>query len=158
MPEVTFAEIEPRFRSIADRIAWATAVTVDRQGRPRSRILHPIWEGNVGFIATGRHSHKEKHLAANPFMSITYWDPQHEQVCAECRTSWEDDPAEKERIWELYKATPPPVGYDLAMIWQGGLEDPSYGLLRLEPWRLSVWSIGEMAQGQQETVWRPENG
>ena len=42
MAEVTFAEMEPRFRSIADRIAWATAVTVDRQGRPRSSIHHPI--------------------------------------------------------------------------------------------------------------------
>ena len=42
MAEVTFAEMEPRIRSIADRIAWATAVTVDRQGRPRSSIHHPI--------------------------------------------------------------------------------------------------------------------
>ena len=110
MVEVTFAEIEPRFRSVADRIAWATAVTVDRQGRPRSRIHHPIWAGKMGFTETGRLSYKEKHLAANPYLSVTYWDPQHEQVCVECLTSWEDNPAGKNRIWKLYKATPPPVG------------------------------------------------
>ena len=34
----------------------------------------------VGYIATGRHSLKEKHLAGNPYVSLTYWDPVHEQM------------------------------------------------------------------------------
>jgi len=52
----------------------------------------------MGFTATGCLNYKEKHLATNPYLSVTYWDPQHEQVWVECLTSWEDDPAEKNRI------------------------------------------------------------
>ena len=62
------------------RIVWCSVATVDAKGRPRQRILHPIWEGPVGWIATGRHSHKEKHLAKNPYVSLSYWDQQHQQV------------------------------------------------------------------------------
>ena len=34
----------PAFVEIAHRIVWATAATVDPQGRPWTRVLHPIWE------------------------------------------------------------------------------------------------------------------
>ena len=78
----------------------------------------------MGFTATGCLNKKEKHLATNPYLSVTYWDPQHEQVWVECLTSWEDDPAEKNRIWKLHKATLSPVGRDLSLIRQRGLEDP----------------------------------
>src|SRR5262245_61355308 len=41
---------------MAHRIVWASAATVDRHGRPRSRVLHPIWlwDGTElsGWIAT----------------------------------------------------------------------------------------------------------
>jgi hypothetical protein len=51
------AQIAPALIDMADRIVWATVSTVDRQGRPRSRILHPYWiwdsEELVGWIATG---------------------------------------------------------------------------------------------------------
>ena len=33
------------FISIAHRIVWCTLATVDRRGRPRSRLVHPIWPG-----------------------------------------------------------------------------------------------------------------
>jgi general stress protein 26 len=155
MTELTFAEIEPRFRAITDRIVWCTAATVDRAGRPRSRILHPVWEGARGWIATGRHSHKEKHLSANPTMSLCYWDPEQHQAIIECEVEWVDEQDEKDRIWDLFKHAPPPVGYDPGMLWQGGKEDPGFGVLLLKPWRLSVWSMAAMASGQPEDVWRP---
>jgi pyridoxine/pyridoxamine 5'-phosphate oxidase len=68
----SFAEIEAEFMRRVARIVWCTVATVDRQGRPRTRILHPIWEGTTGWIATGRHSHKEKHLARNTHVSLSY--------------------------------------------------------------------------------------
>ncbi len=155
MTEVSsFSEIEDEFQKRVARIVWCAAATIDRQGRPRSRILHPIWEGSTGWIATGRNSLKEKHLAANPYISLTYWDPQHQQVYAECSTTWEDDPGERKRIWELYKSTPPPLGYDPGMIWQGGPEDPTYGALKLSPWRIEVSSIMDMMAGKEPLIWR----
>jgi general stress protein 26 len=149
-----FSDVAEKFREITERIVWCTVTTVDRQGRPRSRILHPVWEGAVGWIATGRHSHKAKHLANNPWVSLTYWDPQHEQAIIECKAQWQDDPATRHRIWELLRTTPEPVGYDPKLFWSSS-EDPNFGVLQLTPWRLEVWSLQAMAQGQPARVWRP---
>ena len=137
------------------RIVWCTVATVDRQGRPRTRILHPIWEGSTGWIATGRRSLKEKHLAANPYVSLSYWDQEHQQVYADCKAEWLDGQAEKLRIWELYKTTPPPLGYDPQIIWQGGPSDPSYGLLKLTPWRVELYALQDLVSGAPPKVWKP---
>ena len=153
MDVVSFPEIEEEFMKRVSRIVWCTVATVDRHARPRSRILHPIWEGATGWIATGRQSFKAKHLASSPYVSLSYWDPQHEQVYVDCRAEWEDRIEEKRRLWELYKATPPPVGYDLAMFWKSP-EDPTLGLLKLTPWRIELWSLADMVSGKAPRVWR----
>jgi general stress protein 26 len=148
----SFAEIEQEFMRRITRIVWCTVSTVDRKGRPRSRILHPIWEGSTGWIATGRHTLKTKHLEKNPYVSLSYWDPQHEQVYADCRAEWDDSMDQKRRIWDLYKTTPPPLGYDPGMIWKGGPEDPTFGLLKLTPWRVELFSLADMMGGGPK-VW-----
>lgn len=149
----SFADIEQDFLDRIGRIVWATVTTVDTKGRPRARILHPIWEGPVGWIATGRHSHKEHHLAQNPYISLSYWDPEHEQVYAECRAEWVDDLGEKERIWKLFGSTPQPLGYDLGLFWKSS-DDPNYGLLKLTPWRIEVSALSDMINGRPAKVWR----
>ena len=154
MPDATFSDIADRFNDITRRVVWATITTIDRKNRPRSRILHPVWEGNVGWIATGRHTHKAKHLANNPHVSCTYWDQKHEQVMAECKAQWADDPATKARIWNLIKSTPEPVGYDPALFWPGGPQSEDFGVLKLEPWRIEVWSLADMAQRKPPLIWR----
>ena len=111
MAEVaSFGEIAEEFNARVSRIVWCTFTTVDRKGRPRSRLLHPMWDGSTGWIATGRDSFKAKHIAKNPYVSVSYWDQQHQQVLAECRAEWVNDPVEKQRVWELYKAAPQPYG------------------------------------------------
>jgi len=154
MDVASFAEIEQEFNARVNRIAWCTVATVDRKGRPRTRILHPIWEGTTGWILTNRHSHKEKHLARNPYVSLSYWDPQQQQIYADCRAGWVDDDGEKRRIWEMYKAAPPPLGYDPALIWQGGPEDPVLGLLKLTPWRIELSALMDAPAGKPPLVWR----
>jgi general stress protein 26 len=148
----SFAEIEQEFMRRITRIVWCTVSTVDRKGRPRSRILHPIWEGSTGWIATGRHTLKTKHLEKNPYVSLSYWDPQHEQVYADCRAEWDDSMDQKRRIWDLYKTTPPPLGYDPGMIWKGGPEDPTFGILKLTPWRIELFALRDMMGGGPQ-VW-----
>lgn len=154
MDVAAFSEIEGDFKERVERVVWCTVTTVDRNGRPRGRLLHPIWEGSTGWIATGRTSFKAKHLEANPYVSLAYWDPQHQQVYADCRAEWVDDLAEKRRVWELFKSTPAPMGYDLAEFWKEGPEDPTYGLLKLVPWRVELWSIKDMMTGSPPKVWR----
>lgn len=151
----SFADIAEEFQARVSRIVWCTVATVDARGRPRSRILHPVWDGPTGWIATGRHTLKAKHIARDPYVSCSYWDQQHQQVYAECRASWADDPADKQRAWDMVKNAPPPVGYDPAMFWPGGPSDPNFGALKLDPWRIELWSLQEMASGKPSQVWRP---
>ncbi|HEY7801816.1 MAG TPA: pyridoxamine 5'-phosphate oxidase family protein [Dehalococcoidia bacterium] len=156
MTEATsFAEIQPEFMARVSRIVWCTVATVDRKGRPRARILHPIWEGATGWIATGRQSLKAKHIASTPFVSLSYWDPKHEQVYADCAAAWEDDIDEKRRLWDLYKSTPPPLGYDLALFWKSP-DDPALGMLKLTPWRIELSALADLPAGRPPLVWRPD--
>ena len=153
MDVASFSEIEPEFMERVANIVWCTVTTVDRKGRPRARMLHPVWEGPVGWIATGRSSFKGKHLADNPYVSLSYWDPQHKQIYAECEAAWMDDAGEKKRVWDLYKSIPAPLGYDLKLFWESP-DDAEYGLLKLTPWRIEVSALGDMMTGKPPLVWR----
>ena len=76
--------------------------------------------GRAGRLGSprGRDSLKARHIEGNPHVSLTYWDPDHEQVIADCTAEWVDDMDEKKRLWDLFKATPEPYGYDLAAFFQ----------------------------------------
>lgn len=154
MEVASFNEIAEEFQKRIVRIAWCSVATVDRKGRTRQRILHPIWEGTAGWVGTGPHTHKAKHLAGNPYVSLSYWDPQHQQVYVDAKAEWVEDAATKQRIWDLYKSTPPPLGFDPAIIWKGGVEDPGYGLLKLTPWRIELCGLGDLGTMEPPKVWR----
>jgi Pyridoxamine 5'-phosphate oxidase len=85
MPEAgSFQDIAATFDERVRRIVWCTVTTMDTKGRPFSRILHPIWEGPTGWIATGRQTLKTKHLAGNPMLALCYWDAQHDAASGSC--------------------------------------------------------------------------
>lgn len=68
------AAVAPAFVEMAHSIVWATVATVDSRGRPRSRILHPIWEWDgshlAGWIGTGPTPAKRPPLEASPYSSV----------------------------------------------------------------------------------------
>ena len=148
-----FADIEKDFLARVRQIVWCSVATVDRRGRPRSRILHPIWEGRTGWILTGRHTLKTRHLAANPHVSLCYANSDLQQVYVDCRAEWADGPADKSRLWDLFAATPPPIGYDPIAFWPDGKQDPTFGVLRLTPWRIEVTSLADLVSGSGK-IWR----
>jgi len=155
MPQASsFDEIAKTFDERVSRIVWCTVTTVDTKGRPFSRILHPVWEGATGWIATGRNTLKAKHLAGNAMLALSYWDAQHDTVIAQCRGEWCDDVATKHRIWDLLASTPPPVGYDPGLFFKEGKDSPEYGVLKLTPTRVELWAGQDMMQGNPPTVWR----
>ncbi|NJN18930.1 MAG: pyridoxamine 5'-phosphate oxidase family protein [Oscillochloris sp.] len=157
------ATVAPAFVEMAHRIVWCSVATVDPQGRPRTRILHPIWQWDgtqlVGWIGTGPTPLKRAHLAANPAVSLSYWDPQHDTCSAECRATWAFDDATRTMVWELFRSAPPPVGYDPAIIpaWTGPTA-PAFAALRLDPQRLRVFP-GSVLLGQGGVVlnWNAED-
>src|SRR5579885_3419402 len=99
-------EVAPAFVEMAHRIVWCSAATVDTRGRPRSRILHPIWQWDgerlAGLIATGPTRLKRAHLKASPFISLNYWSPSHDTCVAECRADWAFDDETRKRVWDLF--------------------------------------------------------
>ena len=113
------ATVAPAFVEMAHQIVWCSAATVDRRGRPRARVLHPLWQWQdgelVGWIATGPTPLKRAHLEQSPHISCNYWTPSQDTCVAECRTTWFFDDETRERIWDLFASTPPPVGYDPAI-------------------------------------------
>ena len=139
----SLSEVAPAFVDMAHRIVWCSAATVDRANRPRSRVLHPIWEWEVdvltGWVATGPTATKRAHLEASPHVSCNYWAENHDTCVAECRAEWAFDLPTREQIWNLFKSAPPPVGYDPAIIpgWDGP-DSSGFAVLRLTPWRLRV--------------------
>ena len=138
-----------KFIEVAHRVVWCTLATVDRRNRPRSRVVHPIWEptedGLVGWVTTRPTPLKLAHLAHSPYVSCSYWDPAHDVAVAECRAEWVEDVATKAHAWDLFRAADPPLGHDPYDIWPAGPGDPGAAVLRLTPWRLRVVLVRDVA-------------
>lgn len=154
------SEVAPAFIEMAHQIVWCSAASVDSKGRPRSRILHPIWQWDgatlVGWIGTGPTPTKRAHLAASPYLSLNYWTPSQDTCVAECRATWHFDDETRAMLWDLFKNAPAPVGYDPAIIpaWTSPTAE-SFAALRLDPWRLRVFPGSVlMGQGGEILTWQ----
>ena len=152
--------VAPAFVEMAHRIVWCTVATVGADGRPNTRILHPIWdwdgEALTGWIATSPNSPKARDLALQPEISLTYWDLTHDTCTADCLTSWDDTPEGEAEGWRRFAEGPAPVGYDPSIIpqWDDSTS-PEFGILRLAPHRLRVMPGSFMMAGQGELLtWR----
>ena len=156
------SEIAPAFVAMAHSIVWCSAATVDAQGRPRSRVLHPLWQWDGahlgGWIATGPTPTKRAHLTASPNISCNYWTPNQDTCVAECHAEWIFDDEGRQRVWDLFRDTPPPVGYDPAIIpgWRNATQ-PEFAGLKLRPWRLRVMAGAVLMKGEgAPLVWRAD--
>lgn len=141
--DVSLDAILPGFHARAARICWCQMATTDRQGRPRMRLVHPVWDGATAWITTRPGSHKFKHFAKTPFVSLGYWDPAHDLAYAECAIQQVTDRAEMQHAWDYIKAQPEPYGFDPLTVAPGGLDDPNFALLKATAWRLEVRAVGQ---------------
>jgi hypothetical protein len=147
--------IAPAFVEMAHRIVWCTASTVTSDARPRSRLLHPLWDWDgaslTGWIATAPTKIKRADLAANPHMTCTYWHPTHDTATAECAVAWCFDIETRAAVWDKLKSAPAPVGYDPAIVpgWTAPTDD-RFAVLRLTPQRLRVLPGTAMLGGGSE--------
>ncbi len=115
--------VQKEFVARAHRIVWCTVATVGPDLRPRTRILHPLWELDaelIGWIVTRATPVKVRHLAHSPYLSCSYWEPGHQVAVADCRAEWVDDTATRQRVWELYRDAPAPLGYDFWSVFPDG--------------------------------------
>jgi len=146
------------FLATARRVVYCSLATVDRRGRPRSRLVHAVWEPGpegelVGWVGSRPTPMRRAHLERTPFASCFYWDPAHDVAVAECGVKWIDDDEGRRHAWERLSAAPEPMGYDPAPIWPDGPEGKDFVALRLEPWRVQAKSAAAMAAGEPYLVW-----
>jgi general stress protein 26 len=154
----TFADIKPDFDAVVGAVNYATMTTVDTKGRPRSRVLIPVWETEtdhpVGWLGTYRTPVKAAHIAGNPHVTFSYWSPAQNTVAVDAVAEWTDDPGERAHVWDLYRhGSPPGAGYDPGQFWQGA-DDPAFQVLRLSPWRIQVLRRRDLVSGIPARIWR----
>jgi general stress protein 26 len=154
MDVASFDEIAGEFQARVARIAWATVATIAADGSPRTRVLHPIWDGPVGWIATTADSLKMRQIAREPRISLTYWDQQQDNIHIEAVASEVDDDATRARVWSMFETTPPPLGYDPALFWKAP-DDAGFTTIRLDPVRVELTGLRQRGAGRPPQVWRP---
>ena len=143
-----FEDIQAEFMARVCQAVYGILATVDHQNRPRSRVMHPIWEGQIGWVISWPSSYKAKHLACNPAVSLAYMPDKATPVYVDAIAAWIDTAEEQQRVWDLHAATPPPLGFDPQPHY-GTINHQYFGVLRLTPWRIELGNLGG-----ESLIWR----
>jgi general stress protein 26 len=147
MTRVSRADEGEFFRAVdaASRKAVWCALATSEGGRARVRMIHPTWEGDRLWFATGTSSPKLAQLRSDPRVEIQYQvaPPDFVHVIASGSAEIVGDPAEKKRVWDL-------IDYDLGEFWPGGPTDPEYTLVRVRPERVE---LSRLFGSQDKRVW-----
>lgn len=132
-----FTDIEALFQERIVEMVWCNMATLDMHNRLRSRIVQPIWEGSIGWIASHRRSLKASHIAHHPYVSLAYIGDNIRPVYVDGTVAWMDDPVAKHSVWNLAQTAPEPLRYDLTPLYQSA-DNPNFGVLKLTPWRIEL--------------------
>lgn len=148
MPEVSFDELAAPMMERVRTMVWCNMATVDARSRPRSRVIHPVWDGPACWIGTRPGSFKARHLASNPYVSLAYVADAVNPVYVDARAEWVDDMDVRQQVWDLFLRIEPPLGYDPAPIFR---DLAGFGLLKIIPWRIELASA---LPPFEKIVWR----
>jgi len=137
-----FADVE----AAAKKAIWCALATVSGT-EPRVRMVHPTWEGDVLWVATGPETAKAKEIQNNGAVDVQFQVAPDDFVHLMVRGNATvlTDLATKERVWDV-------MDYDLAQFWPGGASSDEYCLLKIEPSRVE---LSEMFGTTNKRVWRP---
>jgi general stress protein 26 len=139
----SFADIEPEFVERAHRMVWCDMATVWPDGRPRTRIVHPVWEGDTAWMTSLRVGPKAEDIDRNPYVSLAYVSDSLKPAYAECVASRVDDRDERIAIWERIAAIHEPLGYNAETMF-GGYDIPKLTMLRLKAWKIRLAVAGDL--------------
>lgn len=146
---MTESEFWDKAREVGAKATWAYLATASGD-QPKVRVVHPAIEGKRVWVATGRSSAKAKHIGKNSKVELFYQigsDMVHLTVTGRAR--FVDDAAEKKRVWEGKV-----FDYELGQFWPEGHSSREFGLMLIEPEKVELTSLAEMAQGKKPEVWR----
>jgi general stress protein 26 len=139
-----------RVHAAAAKATWAYLATA-LGDQPKVRVVHPAFEGERVWVATGSGSAKARQVGKNSNVEMFYQvgaDMVHLTVTG--KAAFVEDLAEKKRIWNASI-----FDYDLAQFWPAGAESKDFGLMLITPTRVELTSLPEMMTGKKPEVWRP---
>ena len=124
---------------------WCAIATQSKSG-PRVRMVHPTWEGETLWFATGTTSPKAKHIQQDPRIDLQFQvaPPDFVHLMVRGEATIVPDPAEKKRVWDV-------IDYDLSQFWSGGPTDPNYSLVSIAPTRIE---LSKMFGSMEQRIWR----
>ncbi len=136
-----FSDVE----AAAKKAIWCALATVKGQ-EPRVRMVHPTWEGDILWVATGPETAKAREIQANGAVDVQFQvapdDFVHLMVRGQATVL--TDQATKDRIWDV-------MDYDLAQFWPDGASSAEYCVIRIEPARVE---LSEMFGTMNKRVWK----
>lgn len=127
------------------KAVWCAIATIAGDA-PRVRIVHPTWEGDVLWFATGPTSAKANQLRENLNVDVQYQvaPPDFIHVMVRGRAELIVDDATKKHAWDA-------IDYDLTQFGTTGPEDPNFLPVRITPTRVE---LSEMFGSMNKRVWR----
>jgi general stress protein 26 len=148
MAKVSESERGDFFASVEEaskKAIWCAIATVS-DGEPRVRMVHPTWEGETLWFATGTTSPKVRQLESTPAIDVQFQvaPPDFVHIVVRGDAEIVTDEAEKKRVWDV-------IDYDLSAFWSGGPTDPNYTLVRVTPQRVE---LSKMFGSTDKRVWR----
>jgi general stress protein 26 len=148
MSLVSDSEREEFFAAVeqaAKQAIWC-ALATHSKGGPRVRMVHPTWEGETLWVATGTGTPKALQIQNDPRVDVQFQvaPPDFVHLCVRGTAELVDDEAEKKRVWDV-------LDYDLSQFWSGGPTDPSYVAVKITPERVE---LSKMFGSTDKRVWR----
>lgn len=130
----------------AKKSIWAAIATVDGD-QARVRIVHPTWENDVLWFATGTTTAKARQIASNASVDVQWQvgPPDFIHLLVRGTATLLDDQATKDHVWDV-------LDYDLAQFWPGGSTDPNYIAVKIVPERVE---LSAMFGTSNKRVWQP---
>lgn len=152
------ATVSAAAQPIIDDVVYATLATTGADGRPRTRVVHPVWwwdedRGPRGLITSRPTPVKVKHLAEQPYVSVSYWSPAHHTVTIDGDAAWV--PADRlHAVWDEIAAAPGPVGFDPHTVWPDGPSSDDYAVIEVRPVRVRVVTADRLATKGPYLLWK----
>ncbi|NKB99297.1 MAG: hypothetical protein GKR90_12500 [Pseudomonadales bacterium] len=127
------------------KAVWCAIATVDGD-KPRVRIVHPTWDGDTLWFATGPDSPKARHLRNNPLVDVQYQvaPPDFVHIMVRGTAELVSDATAKEHAWNV-------IDYDLTQFGSTGPEDPNFLPIKIIPTRVER---SEMFGSMNKQIWR----
>lgn len=141
------SEIIAAARAVAGNARHATFITLDRSGHPQARVVDPFAPDDdlTIWVATNPLSRKAADVAADPRVTLLYFDPASESYLTVIGTArLVRDPVEKAKRWKQ----------EWAGFYKNGNRGDDYLLIRVEPSRLEVVSAA-FGLTNDPVTWRP---